>query len=67
MIGTRVGWRIAHGGEVQTPTPGDGEDSCEESDPATPRALPADLVPFLHDSGNSESTVTRPRLGAFRL
>ena len=47
------------GDGTPTPCPGDGENSCE-SDPATPRALPAGFVSFLQDSGNSEATTIRP-------
>lgn len=47
------------------PSPDDGEDSGEESDPATPRALPADFASPPQDSGGSEATTIRqcPREG----
>lgn len=44
------------GDETLTPSPGDREDSCE-SDPATPRVLPAGFVSLLQDS---EATTIRP-------
>ena len=47
------------------PSPDDGEDSCEESNAATIRALPAAFASSPQDSGGSEGTTIRqhPREG----